>query len=319
MNQEDYRAKMHDLLGDDTTFSPISDKLKKSKHITPDDYKIFISNLSNSAYIYGLPKIHKPDVPLRPIIAYHHSPAYPLAKFLSNYLSPLLQNHRNIYSIRSTPHFINELTALKPAPHFTMCSFDVTSLYLSLPHNLIIDSLERFLDSQSVNSHTASSIVQLTKLCLSMNCFTFQENHYRQIKGSPMGSPLSSIVAEVAMSEIDNWITRTLPIDIQIWRRYIDDVFCLCRHGQESTILAALNSFKPQHLLHFGNRIKPGHPIPRHPNNTYRILIPHHSLLQKTVSPQLYPFQFTLPHFPQNQHSKNSHQKNLYPLFARYI
>ncbi|UYV66761.1 hypothetical protein LAZ67_4002786 [Cordylochernes scorpioides] len=71
MNQEDYRAKMHDLLGDDTTFSPISDKvslslvkvfrtsllqLKKSKHITPDDYKIFISNLSNSAYIYGLPK-----------------------------------------------------------------------------------------------------------------------------------------------------------------------------------------------------------------------------------------------------------------------
>ncbi|UYV84462.1 K02A2.6-like [Cordylochernes scorpioides] len=26
MNQEDYRAKMHDLLGDDTTFSPISDK-----------------------------------------------------------------------------------------------------------------------------------------------------------------------------------------------------------------------------------------------------------------------------------------------------
>ncbi|UYV83394.1 hypothetical protein LAZ67_23000867 [Cordylochernes scorpioides] len=260
MNQEDYRTKMHDLLGDDTTFSPISDKvslslakvfrtfllqLKISKHITPDDYKLFISNLSNSAYIYGLPKIHKPDVPLRPIIAYHLSPAYPLAKFLSNYLSPLLNNHRNIYSIRSTPHFISELTALNPAPHFTMCSFDVTSLYISLPHSLITDSLERFLGSQSVDPHTASSIAQLTKLCLNMNSFTFLENHYRQIKGSPMGIPLSSIIAEVAMSEIDHWITRTLPIDIQIWRRYIDGVFCLCRNGQESTILAALNSYNP--------------------------------------------------------------------------
>ncbi|UYV66784.1 hypothetical protein LAZ67_4002853 [Cordylochernes scorpioides] len=168
MNQEDYRTKMHSLLNDDTTFSPISDEvslslvkvfrtsllqLKKSKDITPNDYRSFISNLSNSAYIYVLPKIHKPDVPLRPIIAYHLSLAYPLAKFLSNYLSPLLNNHRiyTLYVVPPPPHFISELTAMNPAPHFTMCSFDVTSLYLSLPHSLITDSLERFLSSQNVD------------------------------------------------------------------------------------------------------------------------------------------------------------------------
>ena len=32
---------------------------------------------------YGLPKIHKPDVPLRPIVASQGSPTYNLAKYLA--------------------------------------------------------------------------------------------------------------------------------------------------------------------------------------------------------------------------------------------
>ncbi|UYV72407.1 hypothetical protein LAZ67_9002975 [Cordylochernes scorpioides] len=43
-------------------------------------------------YIYGLPKTHKPTVPLRPIIAYHLSPAYRLSKYLSTFLTPLVKN-----------------------------------------------------------------------------------------------------------------------------------------------------------------------------------------------------------------------------------
>ncbi|UYV72180.1 hypothetical protein LAZ67_9002115 [Cordylochernes scorpioides] len=258
LNQESYISKMHNLLSDDSTFLPITDqtslsvvkdfrtsllRLKKSKSISPEEYTSFTSNLHSSAYIYGLPKIHKPEVPLRPIIAYHLSPAYPLAKYLSSFLSPLLTNYNNTLSINSTPHFINELTALKPDPAYTMCSFDVTSLYLCLPHELITDGLTHFLQSQNVDSHTSSTIVQLTKTCLSMNTFSFLQHHYRQFRGSPMGSPLSTIIAEIVMTRIDNWITHTLPTDIQFWRRYIDDVFCVCKKGQESFILSTLNNY----------------------------------------------------------------------------
>ncbi|UYV62441.1 hypothetical protein LAZ67_2000599 [Cordylochernes scorpioides] len=208
----------------------------------PDGYRStrLTDRAAHSAYIYGLPKIHKPEVPLRPIIAYHLSPAYPLAKYLSSFLSPLLTNYNNTLSINSTPHFINELTALKPDPAYTMCSFDVTSLYLCLPHQLITDGLTHFLQSQNVDSHTSSTIVQLTKTCLSMNTFSFLQHHYRQFRGSPMGSPLSTIIAEIVMTRIDNWITHTLPTDIQFWRRYIDDVFCICKRG---FILSTLNNY----------------------------------------------------------------------------
>ena len=37
---------------------------------------------------YGLPKIHKPDVFLRPIVASQGSPTYKLAKYLAEILKP---------------------------------------------------------------------------------------------------------------------------------------------------------------------------------------------------------------------------------------
>ncbi|UYV80119.1 hypothetical protein LAZ67_18001759 [Cordylochernes scorpioides] len=214
----------------------------------------------SSAYIYGLPKVHKPEVPLRPIIAYHLSPAYPLAKYLSSFLSSLLTNYNNTLSINSTPHFINELTALKPDPTFTMCSFDVTFLYLCLPHELITDSLIHFLQSQNVDTHTSTTIVQLTKICLSMNTFTFLQHHYRQFRGSPMGSPLSTIIAEIVMTRIDVWITHTLSTEIQFWRRYIDDIFCICKKDQESFILLTLNNYNQD--ISFTLETETNHVIP---------------------------------------------------------
>lgn len=39
---------------------------------------------------YALPKIHKPGIPLRPIVSYCTSPLQPLAKFLKCVLSPLV-------------------------------------------------------------------------------------------------------------------------------------------------------------------------------------------------------------------------------------
>ncbi|UYV65087.1 hypothetical protein LAZ67_3003092 [Cordylochernes scorpioides] len=54
-------------------------------------------------------------------------------------------------------------------------------------------------------------------------------HHYREFRGSPMGSPLSTIIAEIVMNRIDDWITHTLSTEIQFWRRYIDDIFVICK------------------------------------------------------------------------------------------
>ncbi|UYV80553.1 hypothetical protein LAZ67_19000566 [Cordylochernes scorpioides] len=60
-----------------------------------------------------------------------------------------------------------------------------------------------------------------------MSTFTFDTQFFKQTKGSPMGSPLSTVVAEVVMRSLDQWITSRHSSDIFLWRRYIDDTFCL--------------------------------------------------------------------------------------------
>ncbi|UYV66515.1 hypothetical protein LAZ67_4001939 [Cordylochernes scorpioides] len=109
----------------------------------------------------------------------------------------------------------------------SMVSYDVNSMYLSLPHQLIITQLTKFLQDIHLDSKTVSSIVALSSICLDITEFTFNNQFFKQIRGSPMGSPLSSPLAEIVMSTLDNWIQRQFTPGIHIWRRYIDDILCI--------------------------------------------------------------------------------------------
>ncbi|UYV82229.1 hypothetical protein LAZ67_21001399 [Cordylochernes scorpioides] len=103
LNRADYEGKMMTILADTSTFTNISTPAKdaivkyyksslrnlmRAKLITKEQLTQFTGSLTQDAYMYGAPKIHKPGVPLRPIIAYHLSPAYTLAKYLAHLLTP---------------------------------------------------------------------------------------------------------------------------------------------------------------------------------------------------------------------------------------
>ncbi|UYV67003.1 K02A2.6-like, partial [Cordylochernes scorpioides] len=258
LNRSDYEEKMMNILTDSFTFTNISlqekdamiksfktslRNMKKANLITNEQYAQFTSSLGHDAYMYGTPKIHKPGVPLRPIIAYHLFPAYLLAKFLSNLLSPIVKNNPNKYNITHPPSYIQEIAQIQPPAQHTMFSFDVTSLYLSLPHTLITDTLQSFLRTANIDKQVIALITQLTTLCLSISTFTFNHQYYKQIRGTPMGSPLSSIVSEVVMGSLDRWINQTLPSDIHYWRRYVDDIFCIAKTNKLRHILDTLHTF----------------------------------------------------------------------------
>ncbi|UYV77559.1 hypothetical protein LAZ67_15001527 [Cordylochernes scorpioides] len=61
-----------------------------------------------------------------------------------------------------------------------------------------------------------------------------------------MGSPLSSPLAEIVMNTIDKWITTQFPTDIIIYKRYIDDIFCICTANKVNHILTSLNNYHPK-------------------------------------------------------------------------
>ncbi|BHF64489.1 hypothetical protein SprV_0200749400 [Sparganum proliferum] len=83
-------------------------------------------------------------------------------------------------------------------------SFDVISLFTSIPPALTIDTSDGFLrkkydetDQQLKRAH----IIELLGLCLK-TFFTFTGQIYEQKKRTPMGSPLSGLIAETVLQRL---------------------------------------------------------------------------------------------------------------------
>ncbi|UYV81546.1 hypothetical protein LAZ67_20001498 [Cordylochernes scorpioides] len=153
----------------------------------------------------------------------------PLSKFISTFLKPIIKQQNSPFSISNTTTFIDELLKYQPQPNKIMISFDVESLYPSLLHQLILNSTEEFLRENQVDQIIVRKMTKLIALCLETNILAYDSKTYEQIKGSPRGSSLSTSVAEIVMRRIDNWITSLFPSDIVLWRRYIDDIFCILK------------------------------------------------------------------------------------------
>ncbi|KAL9952670.1 hypothetical protein ACROYT_G039958 [Oculina patagonica] len=106
LDTETYRTKMstliehgpYQLLNKDPTDRPtrkLTEKLltlKRSGDLSEAVYNKIRPRHKQPPRIYGLPKIHKADVPLRPIVSCVNTFAYDLSAYLANILSPLTGN-----------------------------------------------------------------------------------------------------------------------------------------------------------------------------------------------------------------------------------
>ena len=78
--------------------------------------------------LYGLPKIHKLNTPLRPILSMVSSVQHSLAKWLADILEPVLQLHSQ-HCISDSFTFINQIHNTYIYPNNTFfCFFDIVSL-----------------------------------------------------------------------------------------------------------------------------------------------------------------------------------------------
>ena len=80
------------------------------------------------ARFYGLPKVHKPAVPLRPITSCINFPTYNLSKHVVKILSPLVKRK---YTVKNSSVFSQQVRHRCIADDEVIVSFDVVSLLTS--------------------------------------------------------------------------------------------------------------------------------------------------------------------------------------------
>ena len=102
---------------------------KENKSSGPTYYQLKCDK-SVTPKIYRLPKLHKTEIPLRPIVSFIGPPIYCLSKFLVDILSPLLTFELSVKNSFEFAKFVNNFQCNDDE---CLVSFDVMSLFTSIP------------------------------------------------------------------------------------------------------------------------------------------------------------------------------------------
>ena len=149
--------------------------LEKDGEITEHLYHQLRPSGSQPPRIYGLPKIYKAEVPLRPIVSCIGAPSYQLSKHITSLISPLAGKTDS--HVKNSKHFVEVMSDLRVEEDEMMVSFDVSSLFTNVPIDeavqVICDRLRR--DETLVNRTTLSPdrVAELLETCLKSTYFCY--------------------------------------------------------------------------------------------------------------------------------------------------
>ncbi len=129
-----------------------------------------------------------------------------------------------------------------------MVSFDVVSLFTAIPVDRTCEHIHNKLNKDTTLKHrtklSIDDIIKLLCFTLSNSFFTYKET-YKQIHGCAMGSPVSPIVANLCMEEIEELAHKQSTSPPNKWFRFVNDIFSIIKRHALTNFYNLLNSIDP--------------------------------------------------------------------------
>jgi len=128
-----------------------------------------------------------------------------------------------------------------------MISLDVISLFTNVPLDLAIESVSnRWNKIQSNTKIPKNEFVLAIEFILSSTFFSFNNVTYKQTYGTPMGSPLSPIIAEVVMRDLETICLARADCHTGFYFRYVDDIVMVTHFDNINLIFNTFNNYHPR-------------------------------------------------------------------------
>ena len=264
LDRDEYVRKVSDVLSDQSKFCIIKEpirkvlrqvedkvnrlltKLKISLIISDETYKSLHVSGSTPGILYGLPKIHKPNVPLRPIFAACGTPVYKLAQYLVPILAPLTVNE---FTIKNSYQFVQDLRDIKLKPGMILASFDVESLFTNIPVQETIDITinSLFKNCSHVSGIPKQIFYSILEMAVKSSYFLFNGQLFKQKDGVGMGLPLGPSFANIFLCHHETRWLKNCPPEFRpkYFRRFLDDTFAIFE--KETHVTQFLDYLNGQH------------------------------------------------------------------------
>jgi hypothetical protein len=87
-------------------------------------------------------------------------------------------------------------------------------------------------------------IIDLLSFCLNTTYFVFEGCYYQQVFGTAMGSPVSAVIANLVMEDVEQRALASVPVSLLFWKRFVDDVISAVSRNEIDILLQHLNSIE---------------------------------------------------------------------------
>ena len=158
--------------------------------------------------------------------------------------------------VKSLPSYIKDSThALQIFRDFNFSgqdklifTMDITSLYTVIPNSEGLQALKHFFDQRTVKEPNSETLLRLAELVLTLNCFSFAGNYYKQINGVAMGTRMGPSYANLFVGYVEHqFFNQYDGPKPELYGRYIDDCIGAISSSREELdqFITSVNSFNP--------------------------------------------------------------------------
>ena len=230
----------HPLLKEEERIVQSLKKLRDEGRIDENLYRKLKPRGSQPARLYGLAKVHKTVIPLRPVLSMPGSCYFKTAEQVAEWLSVVDECKIN----SSTQEISEMLKSVTLEPDEQLISFDVTSLYTNVPVMEAIDVCTDLLYSGKyqlppVDKETFRTLAMMSSCNVLM---LTHDGYYQQTDGLAMGSPPAPHLANGWLSQHDDRIKG----DAKLFSRYMDDILRSIRKDAIEDTLSEINNLHPK-------------------------------------------------------------------------
>jgi len=229
----------HPVMKEEERVMGILKKMREEERIDEALYEKIKPMGSQPPRLYGLAKVHKSNIPVRPVLSMPGSAYHRIAIQVADWLASVPECQIN----SSTQKISEQLSSHTLSEDEELVSFDVSSLYTNVPVTEAIDVCADLLFREGAEKPPVdkNTFIELAKIASCNVVMSTHDGYYQQVDGLAMGSPPAPPLANGWMSQYDGDIRG----NARLFSRYMDDILREIKRCEIEEKLAEINNLHP--------------------------------------------------------------------------